>query len=380
MAIYNYETIKKEYDYFREPVAVIRVNDKKISDSKKNLIVGDILVDVTCGYEASIASFCIYNCYDSVKNQFMIDDVKKYISLGKSVTISLGYGSVVQLCFVGFISKVNYIYEKNSVPYIQVTCMDAKGIMMSNCGCRQLVSNTYSDAVHEILQKTVYMKLQSKEIIKDMQITQTPDRKEIGLQTESDRTIELVNESDYEFIVRAAKRFNYEFYLDCGSFIFRKAKSNQTPIIELKHNYGIYSMDVQYDCTGVAGTVIVRGTDIDKGKVIEEKKKNNNKFSIGNDAKQLVKNNQKTYIDAGIHAQEDADHYAEFLMEDLSYRYGNMECTCVGLPEIKPGFFITIVGFGEGVSNNFYVVNVIHTLNQEDGFHTRIIGKANTLK
>lgn len=38
MAIYNYETIKKEYDYFREPVAVIRVNDKKISDSKKILL------------------------------------------------------------------------------------------------------------------------------------------------------------------------------------------------------------------------------------------------------------------------------------------------------------------------------------------------------
>mgnify|MGYP004641622381 FL=1 len=379
MALYKYETLKSEYNQFRGPLSVIKVSGKRIADNKSGFIIGDVSVDLTSGYEASIASFCIYNCFDEQSKTFNTQDLKKYICLGQEVTILLGYSTLVKSVFTGFISKVNYNYNKNDMPHIMVTCMDAKGIMMANMNNRQLAAQCYSDAVSEILQKAAYVRLQSMEVLKDLKISNTPDRLDGAGQTQHRGTIEMVAESDYEFIVRAAKRFNYEFFIDCGDLIFRKAKSSKQTIFELTPETDIYTMDVQYDCTGVAGTVVVRGTDIDQGKVIEKKLKNNNKFSLGSSAKQLVKNNQKTYTDAGIVSSADADNKAEYLMDEISYRFGLLECECIGIPEIKPGYFIEVSSFGEGISNQFYVVNVIHRLDQYTGFRTRIIAKANTL-
>lgn len=379
MALYKYETLKSEYNQFKRPLSIIKVSGKKIADNKNGFIVGEVLVDVTSGYEASIASFCIYNCFNEQNKCFNTQELKKYICLGQEVTISLGYSTLVKTVFTGFISKVNYNYNKNDMPHIMVTCMDAKGIMMANMNNRQLAAQCYSDAVNELMQKATYVRLQSMDILKSLKISQTPDRAEGSTATQQKGTIEMVSESDYEFIVRAAKRFNYEFFIDCGDLIFRKAKSIKQTIFELTPKTDIYSIDVQYDCTGVAGTVVVRGTDVDQGKVVEKKLKNNNKFSLGSNAKQLVKNNQKTYIDAGIVSSADADNRAEYLMEEISYRFGLLECECIGIPEIKPGYFIEVNDFGEGISNKFYVVNVIHRLDQYIGFRTKIIAKANTL-
>ena len=120
--------------------------------------------------------------------------------------------------------------------------------------------------------------------------------------------------------------------------------------------------------------------DVDKGKVIEATLKNNNKISIGNIAKQYVKNNTKVYVDASVKSQSDADNRVAYYMEEVSYRFGSLECECIGIPEIKPGNFIKISKFGEGIDNSFYVVSVIHTMNQEDGFTTKILGKTNQIK
>ena len=380
MARYSYSELKNKYDGFQEPVSIVKVNDKKISDDKNKFIIGDVFVDITSGYEASIAGFSIYNCYDIVNQCFLMDALKKYITLGSGVTIYLGYASNALHVFTGFISRVNYVYSKREQPYVQVSCMDVKGIMMANNFCRQLVSLSYSNAVNEIFEKPLYAKLQSNQIMNSVSITATPDSRTVSGTENTDSSIEMDNESDYEFVVRAAKRFNYEFYVDCGDVIFRKAKAADNELIELTAGNGVKSLDVQYDCTGIAGSITVRGMDVDKGKVIEATLKNNNKISIGNIAKQYVKNNTKVYVDASVKSQSDADNRVAYYMEEVSYRFGSLECECIGIPEIKPGNFIKISEFGEGIDNSFYVVSVIHTMNQEDGFTTKILGKTDQIK
>ena len=379
MAKYSFDELKKKYEDFQEPLSIVKVDDKKISDDKNSFIIGDVSVDITCGYEASIASFCIYNCYDTIRKCFLMDELKKYIAMGLPVTIFLGYATKAVHVFTGFISRVNYIYSKKGQPHVQVSCMDAKGIMMANNQCRQLLSTSYSAAVEEIFEKPLYAMLKGKEIIKNVSITETSDRRSSAAGGNTDISVEMDNESDYEFVVRAAKRFNYEFYIDCGNVIFRKAKPSDSEIIELSGDDGIRSMDIQYDCTGIAGKITVRGTDIDKGVVIEATLKNNNNLSIGSIAKSYVKNNTKVYVDSSIRSQSDADNRAAYYMEDVSYRLGSLECECTGIPDIKPGYFIRIKDMGKGIDNSFYVVSVVHTLNQDEGFVTRITGKTNKI-
>ena len=65
-------------------------------------------------------------------------------------------------------------------------------------------------------------------------------------------------------------------------------------------------------------------------------------------------------------------------MEDMSYRFGSINMTLHGMPELVPGRFITLKGFGDGVSNKYYLTDVVHEYSG-GVYSTTIIGKASTL-
>mgnify|MGYP000001303002 FL=1 len=71
----------------------------------------------------------------------------------------------------------------------------------------------------------------------------------------------------------------------------------------------------------------------------------------------------------------DADNRLDYLMEDMTYRFGTLEADVIGIPEIVPGRFIRVSGFGDNLSNTYYLQTVRHCFT-EQGYVTRIIGKA----
>ena len=377
-AQYSYDSMVTEYEEFRNPVVVVKINQTDISENKSGLSVSEVEVELTSGFEASIAIFSIYNSFDKDRAAFRTDEIKKYIYLGSSVSISMGYSEISKIIFRGFIAKTNFIYEQGEIPHVQVTCMDAKGIMMSGSYAKQLVSGSYGDAVQEIFNKSVYTSMQDKEILTGLSIGQTPDAKESS-EGENDCTIEMVNESDYEFVVRAAKKFNYEFFIDCGVAVFRKAKSDSEVKIILKLGETLKKFDIEYDITGLVESIYVRGMDTGKMKLIQAKSTMNNKISMGNKAKQLIKKSEKVFIDSTIKSQQDADYRGEYLLEDMSYRFGTLCCECIGIPELKPGSFVQVSGMGEPADNKFYVTSVRHVINAEGIYTSNITAKASSL-
>ena len=264
--------------------------------------------------------------------------------------------------------------------------MDVKGIMMSGSYSRQLTAQNYADAVTEILNKTAYEKLKGSEIIKSVQVDDTPDKQRnasagggaggAGQEQVTDKSIEMVAESDYEFVVKVAKRNNFEFFTRCGNVYFRKAKSEDAVIIQIGPNTGMTYFDVSYDLTGLVEKIIVRGMDVAKAKVISSEKKFSNKISQGNKAKPLLSGSQKVYIDSTVSSKEEAEDRADSLMETMSYRYGKLACGIVGLPELQPGYFVELSGLGEGADNKFYINRVRHVLSREGTYETRLEGQA----
>lgn len=507
MAAFTYDQLREEYDSFHIPTVKIVVKGKDIGEDKNGLAVSDIEVEITCGFEASIATFWIYNCF--MNGSFQFDKIKKYVAIGSDVVISIGYASAVREVFRGFISKVSFAYRREDVPGVEVTAMDVKGIMMSGTYSKQLKATTWSDAVAEIMENTAYSKLQSNEIIKKLEISETPDKKEAsalgglpgldaipgldavpGLDaipgvsdlansaldaakstaenaaksavksaasglanaaagaamnaansltggaagaaleaaggvagvanaasqamdaankaadaakdaskalnslskatgaipgvpgvpgvpgTATDKTIEMVCESDYEFVVKAAKKFNYEFFTNAGTVYFRPAKDYKDILMEIEPNPLLRSFEVDYDITGLVGKVEVRSTDVGKASAISSSKSLNNKISQGNMAKPLVKDAAKVYIDPTVSSKKDAQYRAEYLAEDISYRFGTLEAELMGIPELVPGRFIKLKGLGTAVSNTFYLVTVRHIMTGEGEFITKITGKA----
>lgn len=378
---YKYATLCSLYGKFKNPVAVIKVNQKDISENKSNLSVSEIEVDLTSGFEASVASFSIYNSFDKDKASFRTDDIKKYILLGSSVSISMGYEDLSKIVFRGFIAKVNFIYEEGEIPHVQVICMDVKAAMMTGSYARQLTSAVYGDAVKEIFAKSKYSSMKERKIITDISVEVTPDNRSAGTQEgEDDRTIEMVNESDYEFVVRAAKKFNYEFFVECGVVLFRRAKPDNSILIDIKFGELLKKFDIDYDITGIVEKIHVRGMDTGKMKLVKSKVKFNNKISMGNKSKQLIKGSETVCIDPTIKSSEDADYRGEYLLEDMSYRFGTLNCECIGIPELKPGYFINIKGLGQPADNRFYITNVKHTIDSEGIFISDVTAKASSIQ
>ena len=112
MATYEFEELKKKYMQFQHPVAVVKINGESLADAKKGYPVSDIQIDLTSGFEASVAEFSVYDVYDESAGKFDLSDKKTKLQLGGRVEISLGYSGEASCVFVGVITRINYLFEK----------------------------------------------------------------------------------------------------------------------------------------------------------------------------------------------------------------------------------------------------------------------------
>lgn len=377
----DYEKLKKKYGEFAYPRVTLSIGGKEFKENKAKLVLSDVTVDLSVGFEASVLTFSVYNVYDPLSHTYQTDKFKNYVMLGSRAEISMGYGDALEKIFVGFISQVRFVSQRGVAHHVEVTAMDVKGLMMSNSFARQMSSGNYGDAVKEIFEKSLYQKIRTEGIFTGTRIKDTPDKKEKGEQKDSPYTVEMVCESDYEFVVKAAKRFNYEFFVDTGTVHFRRAK--ETPeecLMELSCQEGMSYYDIAYDITGLVKKMEVRGMDVSKGQMFSGIQQVSNKISLGSRAKSLIGKTEKIVIDGGVFSKDQAKYRGESLMEEISYRFGSLECECVGLPELKPGHFVDIKDLGEGCDNRFYITNTRHVLTDEEGYKTYLTGKAASLK
>ena len=327
-AAITYAQLQDKYGDFSFPRAEILLNKKPIAQLKEtNIAINDISVEITSGFEASVASFRIYNCYDTKSGKFYFKELKNQLFMGAPVSISLGYLEAVVPVFVGFVAAVAFGYAPEALPYIEVTAMDVKSIMMGGTYSYQLAAKSYSEAVEEIFRRTGYEKLSSAGGITSLEIEDTPDKKSGGGDDNkaSADTIEMTAESDYEFVVKAAKKYNYEFFIDRGVVRFRKAKSVSDTLAEIGVGSGILSFHTEYSITGLVGKIEARTMDAGQGKLISSEKKREGTISTSGKAEGLIGKAAKVYIDPTIKNTGDAETRVSYLMEQMSYRLGSLE-------------------------------------------------------
>ena len=383
MSDFNFNDLKETYESFHFPRIKAIVDGKELT-SDDGLMITGMDVELTSGYEASIATITVAGPYDEDSGSFNIDKTKKFFFLGSTIIIYAGYSVNCREVFRGFIARVHFIVPdmlQNDVPSIEITAMDAKGIMMANRHSKKLKAKFYSDAVKEILNANVFL-TQKDENMKDftvINVTDTPDKEEgKGESGTTDRRVEMVEESDYEFIVKAAKKFNFEFFIVGQNLYFIEAKKNTNSLITLGPFCGVRSLDVGYDISGIVRSVEVRNIDMEEGKYLGDKKKASAKISLGNKAKPLVEKQSLVYIDPTAKSKNDAGYRAQYLMNQIDYRLGSLNAEFPGLPEFIPGRFITLSGFGKPVDNVFYLTKVRHVIS--DGYYRSILeGAANSI-
>ncbi len=404
MATFEYNKLKSQYGNFEEPTVIIEVEGVELKDAKETLAVTDLEVDMTAGFEASMATFRLHGVYERYAGSFNIDKVKKQLFLGSAVSISVGYGIQLRPVFRGFIAKVHFIIPKENtdeIPSIEVTAMDAKAAMMANRHSLKLKASNWSDAVKEVLDKNPFLNTMDFEnsSVKFVQtaIDNTPDKPEGagdsaggagggtgaggagGKEKASDKRMEMVEESDYEFVVKAAKKFNYRFFTSANQIYFAKQPdANADVLLEINPNPDVLSLDVGYDMTGLVKKVQVRTLDSDQGKFVKDEKKSNAKVSLGNKAKAIVDQQTLVYLDPTAENKEEAGYRADYLLRESAYRLGSLELEMTGLPEFTPGCIIQLKGFGAPLDNKFYLTRVVHLFDWR-GYRTMVEGSANSI-
>ena len=153
----DYDALKKEAKGFTNPHVVIKINgEDDFTVKNPEIAISQIDVDLSSGFEASVASYRMYGTYDVNTGNFKIKDYGKFFMIGSAVEIAMGYTSSVKTVFVGVITKVNFVFDDLGLPYVAVTAMDVKGLMMANNHSRQLKATTVSDAVKEIFDGEPY--------------------------------------------------------------------------------------------------------------------------------------------------------------------------------------------------------------------------------
>lgn len=376
---YTYESLKKKYMDFTYPFAQVIIGGNDLKDNSDGFIVSEVSVELTSGYEASAAVIQIYGCFDVTNRRYLFEKLKKYILLGSDAAVHLGYGGIMTEVFRGFVAQVCFVNGDAGLHHVEVTALDAKGMMMSGVYSRQLKARSYGEAVKEIFNGPSYQKMSAEGIYTQLRVTDTPDKK-ARTDGVSPETIEMVSESDYEFAVKAARRFHYEFFVDDGTVLFRKAGDGAKELIALGADMGLLNYDISYDITGLVQEVEARGTDHSRGGVFSASSKLKNKISTGNKAKALLSGTKHIYTDSGIHSREQAQYRADALAEETAVKFGGLRADCPGLPELKPGNFVATEGLAGPADNIFYITNVVHRISDEEGYHTRITGNAGSLR
>ncbi|MGN1423796.1 MAG: phage late control D family protein [Oscillospiraceae bacterium] len=360
MAKFSIDQLRKKYSGFSDSGCSVSVDGYEITEK---FSVREVTVQLTAMYEASYADFTIFNGFvESGEGYEMDKELSQKLKLGKKVTVSMGYGKELTEVFIGHVDSVRAEYIADMGFSITVTCLDGKGMMM-NSFRSEIKTNRkkYSDAVKDTL--ALY-----SSFITSSKITASP---ELTL------PFSQLNESDYDFVVRLAKRLNYSFYILLGKAYFVPFGEDRTSLVQITPKTHIYGFSME---TGLrrrfSKVVVVNNDEQDEKKQIKSEVTSVNGLESGSSSSAaansaITGNMVKTIVDVSASTGEIAKSLAQAELDRRSYDSVEGEVEINGLPEMIPGVFAELSGFGSSFEKSYYIKKVTHRLSQER-FTTRL--------
>ena len=355
----NFRALSRKYDEFRAPSAEITVGGTKLA-AGANANIRDVELELTSGYEASGCVFYIDGAYDEEKTDFK-KFVKK-IQIGEDVEVAMGYVRKESL-FKGYISQVEYQYGMEEGAYrVRVECMDAKGLLMKNRRM-EFFTQKSADAV-------------VKAILSEQPVSSYLSGKEIDTCPEEEVPLRSHMMTDYELITEQANKQGYEFFILQGKAYFRKRQKVTSSIMKLSPLQGILKARLSFSGQQLVKKIEIRSIDENSGKQIKGEASIQDSFGSG--SKKMMGNSRQVFYEPGVKDASEAAKRAKARMEDICQQFGELECECVGIPELAPGRFVEVEELSSQADRKYYITYVRHVLD-EDGYRTYLKAGVNSL-
>lgn len=336
---YPFETLAAMHGMFRAPAFKILSGTSDIS-ADLGLHADSLEIQQTIKNKSGQCRFTIKDAYDLQKRRFT-DAFKNAFPLGQPVEAYLGYGQP-RLMFKGFVADVSFAFSSGDAPSVTVVCSDIRALMLQ--GRLNAMPFLSSFPVVAALLMAYYTSLFN------MRFTYY----DLWNILEDFRQ----NTNDFDYINSYAEKRGYEFFVLGDYSYFRKKKSNTVPVTTLSWGEGLISFNRHYTYTasslkGVLNSVLsLLPFDADK---LVKPEYPNKMVSLKNIDFHMDTSGAKNTLDL-INMMAS---YALSLTDDI----GGGDVSCVGIPEIVPGRYITIKNLdADFLDNTYYIEEVTHSL------------------
>ncbi len=341
---YTYSDLVSQYGQFRVPAFQIKVDQKELSGE-----IGVDQISATLSLDgASAVSFTVAGAYDRSKSGFKAD-VKSQLKLGALVSLELGYGSSLTQIFSGYISGVGVDFSDD--PTLSITAMDVRRLMMEGTRREEThVVTSYSAAFQAVMKR--YSALCSNletDATDDNEITQIVQRT-----------------SDYEFVSNVlGKRGKREFFVVGDKAYFCEKDKYKSSVLTLTWGESILSFSRNSLYQNLKITVI--GFDPDSKEAVKAEV-----TETASDTQKAVGSQHETIIpDPDAKEEAKAKKRAEKEAQERKRKAQSGSVSCVGLPELVPGRYVTLAGLDSDLDRDYYIREVRHELNS-GGFSTTL--------
>ena len=356
----DFKSLVKKYDNFSAPAVEITVGSTKLMTGK-DLDIVSVEIELTSGYEASGCVFIIAGAYDVEKTNFSGDI--SAIQIGEKVEVSVGYVRKESV-FKGYVNQIDYFYGLEDDFQIRVECMDAKGLLMKNRRLEFFTEQSADAIVKKVLSESpVSSYLSGKEI-------DTCPKEEVPFRSHM--------MTDYDLVVEQASKQGFEFFIIQGKAYFRKKQKVTSTLMKISPQKGILGAKFSISGQQLVKKIEVRSIDESNGKQIKGSATISGKFAGGSSGNMLLGSSTQVFYEPGVKDAEEAKKRAEARIETIADNFGELECECVGIPELAPGRFVQVEGLSSQANRKYYVKVVRHVID-ESGYRTFFKAGVNSL-
>lgn len=354
----DYKALAQTYGNFRVPAVRVTIGTTLYSTvTAKETKRGKMLLIHEMNAwlyhdEGTSVSILVGDVYDLEASRF-----KETAILGEKMQVEIGYGSVFQQIFTGYVGEIQYQYSGTD-QYVRITGFDAVTLMSQNYTARYYLEKKYADVVSEIIGN--YRTILASGTIDAAGEQPRP-------------VLSCRDMSDYDYIHDIlCPLAGKEFYIFNGKAYFQAVKDrNQTPTIQLKLGRSLYDFrltasyaNLEINVGGCAGA--------------DSEKKVNGKGKEKTDASQksAVSAAQKQYIPWMCASDaEAAKNCASYWMQQRIAERQTAEGRCIGIPELVPGRCISVQGMDPSYNSKKFWIDHVHHRISEDGFVTEFYVK-----
>jgi len=362
--------LERVHEKFYVPSYQIKVNGKDL--------LGDLFLEIVSVQVdnplngADRFTFTVNGGFDFENREFRLAKdfplLFDLFTFGNAVEIYVGYQNNKELPLLlrGKITSVQTSFPAGGLPQITVSGYDLTYCMTKGKKSRNWHDQTDSYIVSQIAH-------------------------EYGLNPKVEDTVvktaktEQSQESDAQFLERLRDRNDWELYAYDKDLIFRPPANNEDAIISLEWGGGLLSFSPEFNIAEQIVKVEVRGWNVNTGKEIvgtaatgEENGRDSGRRSGGEMLKAVCHEQGEMKVRKPVFSQQQAKRTAESILKKRAELFVQGSGESIGIPEIRAGKNIELLGLGKPFNKTYYIEQSTHTINTS-GYRTTFKVKDTTV-